>query len=143
MPAFAGMTTDELLRCRDAFAASVCISPEGGGAPKSANPMAPHPLPDTAGASRRATCGDLADGRAALSLGTPLETRGDGSPSFRSQSRRAQIGQRPIAQQIKSSASSWRGLIVDPGGAPAPPECRALRSLTRGTPHLVPPHDAS
>ena len=42
-------------------------SPEGGGAPKSANLWLRDPLPDTAGASRRATCGDLADGRAALS----------------------------------------------------------------------------
>src|SRR5665213_1825686 len=28
------------------------------------------------------------------------------------------------------SASSWQGTVVSPGGAPAPPECHEVRSLT-------------
>ena len=64
MPAFAGMTVDMLLRCRDAFEASgVCCSflptnspkPRRGGAPKNAILWHPHPLPDAAGAFRRAS----------------------------------------------------------------------------------------
>ena len=38
----------------------------------------------------------------------------------------------------RSSASSWQGLVVDPGGAPPPPECLAANQA-RGAPHPVPP----
>jgi hypothetical protein len=37
----------------------------------------------------------------------------------------------------KSSASSWRGLVVDPGGAPAPPECRLNVKPARRAPPPV------
>ena len=44
----------------------------------------------------------------------------------------AQVGQRPVAQTSKSSASSWQGLVVVPGGAPVPPECPACEPDPRG-----------
>jgi hypothetical protein len=49
---------------------------------------------------------------------------------------------RCLAWTSRSSASSWRGLIVDPGGAPAPPGCRACELGPR-VPRPVPLHDAS
>jgi hypothetical protein len=42
----------------------------------------------------------------------------------------AQVGQRPIAP-VQMSASSWQGLLVVPGGAPASPECRIASSARR------------
>ena len=45
----------------------------------------------------------------------------ESGPAFRL-GHRAQIGRRPVAQKPKSSASSWQGLLVVPGGAPMPPE---------------------
>jgi hypothetical protein len=41
-----------------------------------------------------------------------------------------------------SSASSWQGLVVVPGGAPAPPECRSCE-IDPQAPHLFPPTRAS
>jgi len=39
------------------------------------------------------------------------------------------------------SASSWQGLLVVPGGAPAPPGCLVERQPDPQAPHLVPPHE--
>jgi hypothetical protein len=77
---------------------------------------------------RMLICGDYSIGRAPLSpFGpalTPLERR------------------HALVWTLGSSASSWQGLIVVPGGAPAPPECRNATPARRA-PHPVPPHDAS
>jgi len=85
---------------------------KGSGAPKDANLWCPRSLNTiAAGTSWRATSGDLsAPGRA-----------------FR---------YRLVAGR---SASSWQGLVVVPGGAPAPPEC--MLRVTR--PAGAAPHPAS
>src|SRR5215211_2267810 len=44
--------------------------------------------------------------------------------------------------RLGSSASSWQGPIVAPGGAPAPPECLVDEPDPQAT-HPVPLHDAS
>jgi hypothetical protein len=77
---------------------------------------------------RMLTCGDLADRRAALSpisapptILAPLPT-----PSILAlEARLGRSDRRRLAWALRSSASSWQGLLVDPGGAPAPPEYRA------------------
>jgi len=138
-------------RCRGAGRVRLLLnSPprRKGGAGRQAQILWLVSLAGHAGASRRANRDRLYGRRAALSLGYG--------------SSRAQIDQRPVAQEksrraalnapsgtkhgylalwerpgratnpcssrakpgrakYKSSASSWRGLIVDPGGAPAPP----------------------
>jgi hypothetical protein len=101
-------------------------------------PVAPHPLPDTAGASRRAMSGDFIDAgprcrplpRWGSSLRDLADERGD--------------SQR-LVWTLRSSASSWQGLIMDPGGAPAPPGCRlhvkpARRRRT--SPRITTPREA-
>jgi hypothetical protein len=45
---------------------------------------------------------------------------------------------RRLAWALRSSASSWQGFLVSPGGAPPPPECLAANQA-RGAPHPVPP----
>ena len=102
-------------RLRPGFA----VSPpsEGDGAPKSANPMAR--IRRCAGASRRASRGRLVGA----------------GPRF-------PFPEERIDLRLRSSASSWQELIVVPGGAPAPPECRSCE-IGPQAPHLVPPHDAS
>jgi hypothetical protein len=45
----------------------------------------------------------------------------------------AQAGQRPVAQKSNLQASSWQVLVVDPGGAPAPPECSCCVHELAGT----------
>ena len=75
----------------------------GGWRAEKRKPVAPHPLPDAAGASRRASLGVSSNGSA-----PGLAFRMPGFPS--------------------RSASSWQGLIVVPGGAPMPPECFMLRA---------------
>ena len=42
----------------------------------------------------------------------------------------------------RSSASSWQGTIVSPGGVPAPPECVACEPDPQA-PHLAPPHETT
>lgn len=70
---------------------------------------------------RMLTCGDLADRRAALSILAPFPT-----PSILAlEARLGRSDRRRLAWALRSSASSWQGLLVDPGGAPAPPEYRA------------------
>jgi hypothetical protein len=86
---------------------------------------------------RMLICGDLTDGRAALSLGgyPPCAHAGPKAGSAKmKQPQRAMGLERPgtppsrstspegDSAMDKSSASSWQGLLVDPGGAPAPPE---------------------
>ena len=44
---------------------------------------------------------------------------------------------RRLAWTARSSASSWRGLVLGPGGAPLPPECPAAWPDPRA-PHPVP-----
>src|SRR3990172_1554210 len=40
---------------------------------------------------------------------------------------------RRLVWTLRSSASSWQGFIVSPGGAPAPPECLVDEPDPRGT----------
>src|SRR3990170_898989 len=49
----------------------------------------------------------------------------------------------PPQMACRRSASSWRGLIVNPGGAPAPPECRLAKSTRgrRASSRLTTPHE--
>jgi hypothetical protein len=113
---------------------------EGMARRKAQNLWCPHPLPDAAGASRRASGGSFPASGPAFQLG-----------------HRAQVGRRPVAQKPKSSASSWQGLLVVPGGAPArrpkaflgraeivmlwaAGRCRPSALLRQGprAPHLVP-----
>ena len=47
-----------------------------------------------------------------------------------------------LRQERKASASSWQGLLVVPGGAPAPPECPADEAEPAGA-ALSPPFDPS
>jgi hypothetical protein len=70
-------------------------------------------------------CGDLANTGPRFLSGRSRQSRGPERAS-------AQGGRRPVAQTPKSSASSWRGLVVVPGGAPAPPECRLCVSRPAG-----------
>ncbi len=85
-------------------------------------------LGDAAGAFRRATCALFgALPRFALleriakcpRLVSACSFRGDlanTGPRFR-------LGCRVLSATPRSSASSWQGLVVVPGGAPVPPEC--------------------
>jgi hypothetical protein len=52
---------------------------------------------------------------------------------------RAQVGRRPVAQ-TNPSASSWQGLLLVPGGAPAPPGCLICVTRPAGA-HLIPQHE--
>ena len=78
-----------------------------------------------AGASRRAMSGDC---------GT-----GPRFPVRESRSSRPKAG----SATPKSSASSWQGLLVVPGGAPMPPECRLCMSARgrRTSSRLTTPHE--
>jgi hypothetical protein len=97
------------LPCRDAgkrpgFADLTRRIRRGDGAPKSANPMARVPWQDA---------------RAPF-----------GAPWRRSIGGRAALS--PEIRCFRSSASSWQGPLVVPGGAPAPPECRLCVSRPAG-----------
>ena len=106
--------------------------------------MAPHPLPDTAGASRRASRGDF-QRRPRFRRECPaaiLRSRlGSASPRFSAVERR-----RSPAFGIDPTVVSQRqGLLVDPGGARRRPECRSCVTCPQGhrTPsRLTTPHDA-
>jgi hypothetical protein len=91
----------------------------------------------TAGASRRASRGDLATparfrrkcpARDRHAVSSSLSVRGD---------------RRRLAWTLRSSASSWQGLLVDPGGARFAAPSAGLRAGPQG--HRTPPrlHDAS
>src|SRR3954454_10101203 len=74
----------------------------------------------------------------------PLSVLGRAEGPLPKRSRALQAGRRPVAQ-THTSASSWQGLVMDPGGAPAPPEClaRDARPAGRRTPSRnTTPHDA-
>jgi hypothetical protein len=50
------------------------------------------------------------------------------------------------SRNIRSSASSWQGLVVVPGGAPVPPECPACEPDPRGAaprPALTTPRESA
>ena len=70
------------------------------------------------------------------------EQVGRPSPSFARRSRLREGG-RPVAQKPKSSANSWRGLLVVPGGAPMPPECLVATRPAghRPSSRLTTPHE--
>ena len=114
---------------------------------KTQNLWCPHPLPDTAGASRRATCAQVGQRPVAHAISRRLV---GGGPRFLGRhalarslgaQQRAQVGRRPVAHE-QVTASSWRGLVVVPGGAPMPPECfTACEARGRRTPSRR--HDAS
>jgi hypothetical protein len=129
---------DARVRCRGAFASGSCqraapprVARQGDGAPRSANPMVPHPFPDAAGASRRATCAQGASPRVgkryrpkranarAKQPHAYLQRPYGSRPRF---SQPVAPAQRAMAHE-QVSASSWQDLIVGPGGAPLPPEC--------------------
>jgi hypothetical protein len=48
-----------------------------------------------------------------------------------------------VRRMADPSASSWQGLVMDPGGAPAPPECPAHVKPNPQASLLAPLHDAS
>jgi hypothetical protein len=68
--------------------------------------------------------------------GQPRRTFGLAAPA---RLRCAQGARKGGSATNKSSASSWRGLVVDPGGAPAPPEWLVKRTSPVG----APPHPAN
>jgi hypothetical protein len=118
----------------------------GGGAPKSANPMVPRSLPIAAGASRRARSGDLATRGPRFRLGAERPVAEERTAATRLW-RRISLGAsilrssraKPGSAKYKSSASSWQGFLVSPGGAPLPPECRLYAAGPQG----AAPHPAS
>ncbi len=92
----------------------------------------PCPLPDTAGAFRRATCACAAATGACYFAAIFAHHAG---PRFRRQcpaSPTTDVSQSDVgglrldpqgSKTRRSSASSWQGLVVGTGGAPAPPGC--------------------
>ena len=79
--------------------------------------------------------GDLSDRQAPLSPEVPRER-----PSHRFQSlsipgleeRLGRSDRRRLAWALRSSASSWQGFLLSPGGAPPPPECPACETGPAG-----------
>ena len=98
---------------RPAYAVS--LSSQGDGAPKSANLWLRARCRDTAGASRRA---NMRSSSASVSANKSTCGVSGIGPRF---------SLRPDRLPPQTSASSWQGLIVVPGGAPMPPECPLAR----------------
>jgi hypothetical protein len=112
--------------------APIGLDPEGVGAPKSANLWLPYPLPDTAGASRRATCGDYAIGGPRFRRQCPASPATDRSQSDVGGLRWDQSvpGQTVVSQLLAGPRSGHGGPRRRPSAWHAKPD--------RGAPHPVP-----
>ena len=80
-------------------------------------------------------CGDLSDRQAPLSPKVPRERSSHRFQPLSIPALEERLGRsdrRRLAWALRSSASSWQGFLVSPGGAPPPPECPACETRPAG-----------
>jgi hypothetical protein len=128
------------LHCRDAVSArglNFFPSQARGWRAERRNLVARDPFRDRAGASRRANAAFSGAGPA-FAVSVPL--RSFVLLGFLSPRPAVERGDRQrLMWTLRSSASSWQGLVMDPGGARRRPECFVANEARRDTA----PHPAS